>query len=83
MGRPDLAAALSAVDDYNSIVLRRIVPELVGYIEQLEAQRAAVLSIHFNDHGECSSCTKTIGGMARVVAWPCPTVIAIGGGSHG
>lgn len=37
--RPDLAAALAAVDDYNSIILRRMVPQFVAYIEQLEEVR--------------------------------------------
>ena len=35
--RPDTAAAMSAVADYNSIVLRRMVPELVAYIERQDA----------------------------------------------
>lgn len=36
MEKPNLAAAMDAVAEYNSIVLRRMVPELVAYIERIE-----------------------------------------------
>lgn len=37
MDKPDIGVAMNAVADYNSIVLRRMVPELVAYIERLES----------------------------------------------
>ena len=36
MDKPDIDDAINAVADYNSIVLRRMVPELVAYIERLD-----------------------------------------------
>lgn len=51
---------------------------LLEVVVGLEQQKAAVLAIHRNENGNCSSCLRYTSPLPERRPWPCATVRALG-----